>query len=82
MELQIWEYIKTCIHVIIIPIISITIWMLKKKSTEFDELQREVNQMKVENMRLATQLANINENLKEIKHMMNAILRRDSKDKD
>lgn len=82
MEHQIWEYIKTVITVIIVPAISVTIWMLQKKSNEFDELQREVNQMKIENMRLTTQLANINENLKELKHMMNAILRRERKDKD
>lgn len=82
MEHQIWEYIKTIITVIIVPAISVTIWMLQKKSNEFDELQREVNLMKIENMRLTTQLANINENLKELKLMVNALLRRDSsKDK-
>jgi len=76
MEHQIWDYIKTVITVIVVPAISFVIWMFQKKSNEFDELKREVHLMKIENMRLTTQLANINENLKELKHMVNALLRR------
>ena len=79
MEVNLWEYVRSFISVIIVPLCSLVFWNYKKGVRKIESLERQVIAMKIENATVKEQLKNITERLNELKTLMTVLIKQRDK---
>lgn len=76
MDSNVWDAIKALMNWIVIPILGFLSWNYKKHVEKIDMLEEELQEMKVENAVIKTELVNITKILDELKDMVHVLLNR------
>ncbi len=73
--METWDLIKQLMNWIIVPVIGFLGWNYKKHVEKIDELEDQLNTMRIENAVIKTELHNITKMLDELKAMVNLLLK-------